>query len=82
MLRLMSRARGSFRLARGRCPACASEAPAGCPVCLGHHAPFPPDGRSLRRWAARFDSLLDAPAHRTDAPAFSHDRPTVPDGAR
>jgi hypothetical protein len=56
MLRILNRAKGRIRLARGRCPACDSGQPESCPVCLGHHGPFPTDEGTLRRWAHRFET--------------------------
>lgn len=50
--------RARFRLARGRCPACCSEAPEGCGVCLGYQGPHPMDATTLRRWARRFETRL------------------------
>jgi hypothetical protein len=55
---IFSRVRGRLRLARGRCPDCASEAPEGCDVCLGHQGPFPVEPAQLRRWARRFETRL------------------------
>lgn len=54
----LARVRGRLRLARGRCPACASEAPEGCGVCLGHQGPYPPDSEQMARWAFRFEASL------------------------
>jgi hypothetical protein len=46
--------RGRVRLARGRCPSCASDAPEGCGVCLGYRGPFPAEDRTRSRWRFRF----------------------------
>jgi len=58
MSAIMSRVRGRLRLARGRCPACASESTGGCGVCLGHQGPFPVEPAQLQRWAFRFETRL------------------------
>jgi len=60
MSAIMSRVRGRLRLARGRCPACASESTGGCGVCLGHQGPFPVEPAQLQRWAFRFETRLSA----------------------
>jgi hypothetical protein len=56
--------RGRMRLARGRCPSCASESPAvACGVCHGYRGPFPAESRTLQRWSSRFEhALRPAPA--------------------
>jgi len=86
MPHFLARARGRVLLARGRCPACASEAPQGCPVCLGHYGPFPPDSRSLRRWAHRFDeTMAGRPPSSVARPAsgdWAGARPPTSIGAR
>mgnify|MGYP003622419654 CR=1 FL=1 len=69
MLRTVTRAMGRLRLARGRCPACASEKPEGCPVCCGHQAPFPADEGTLRRWAYRFEAGVKAHPAGIPSPA-------------
>jgi hypothetical protein len=56
MSAILSRVRGRLRLARGRCPACASESTGGCGVCLGHQGPFPVEPAQLQRWAFRFEA--------------------------
>ena len=73
MTSLLYRVRGRVRLARGRCPACDSEAPAGCGVCLGHLGPFPVEPERLRRWAFRFESLIGARHARVEEVVASGD---------
>jgi hypothetical protein len=46
--------RGRVLLARGRCPACRSELPDDCGVCLGYRGPFPVEPNTLARWSWRF----------------------------
>lgn len=48
---------GRVRLARGRCPACASEGArhAACGVCKGYEGPFPASESTQHRWAWRFE---------------------------
>jgi hypothetical protein len=54
MRRQIERFRGNLRLARGRCPACSSEAIEGCGVCFGYYGPFPASRETLLRWKFRF----------------------------
>lgn len=67
MSAILSRVRGRLRLARGRCPACASEATEGCGVCLGHQGPFPVEPAQLQRWAFRFETHLWAELQKSQA---------------
>lgn len=69
MLRTLTRALGRLRMARGRCPACASAAPEECPVCFGYQAPFPPDEATLRRWSHRDEARRRAPRKGSASPA-------------
>lgn len=69
---ILSRVRGRLRLARGRCPACASEAAEGCGVCLGHQGPFPVEPAQLQRWAFRFEASVPAARLRdSSVPSWS-----------
>ncbi|RIL07048.1 MAG: hypothetical protein DCC71_04450 [Proteobacteria bacterium] len=51
---------GRLRLARGRCPACASHGAghADCSVCRAYSGPFPVGRSRLDRWAWRFEREL------------------------
>ncbi len=69
MLRTLTRALGRLRLARGRCPACASAAPEACPVCFGFQAPHPPDEQTLRRWSHRYETGRGVSGKGSPAPA-------------
>jgi hypothetical protein len=61
-VRLGLRLSGRVRLARGRCPGCASDPRvSSCTICHGYEGPFPPSEASLSRWAARFDAVSQAP---------------------
>lgn len=62
MTAILSRVRGRLRLARGRCPACASESAEGCGICLSHQGPFPVEPAQLQRWAFRFDARVGSGA--------------------
>jgi hypothetical protein len=54
--------RGRVLLARGRCPACRSELPDECGVCLGYRGPFPVEAHTLARWSWRFRETERRPA--------------------
>jgi len=60
-MRMIERAVGQLRLARGRCPRCASLPQKGCPTCHGYEGPFPPSEATRRRWQARFARAAGAP---------------------
>lgn len=66
--------RGRVRLARGRCPSCASESRPGvaCGVCHDYRGPFPAEARSLQRWSWRFEQALRPAPAVAAQPAWSH----------
>lgn len=61
---------GRLRLARGRCPVCASEGVplVGCDTCKGYEGPFPASEATQRRWAWRFEQRKAAPLHPLASP--------------
>jgi hypothetical protein len=65
--------RGRVRLARGRCPSCASEARAAvaCGVCRDFRGPFPAEPRTLQRWSWRFERTLRLTPAAAPHPAWS-----------
>jgi hypothetical protein len=74
LLKTIALLRGRVRLARGRCPSCASESTAavGCGVCRGYQGPFPAEDRTLLRWSWRYDGSLRAPAIAHAQPSDAH----------
>ena len=69
-MRFVERAVAQLRLARGRCPSCASLPRQACPTCHGYEGPFPASEATRRRWQARFA--------RTAAPAPDDPEHPVP----
>jgi hypothetical protein len=69
MYRRLARFRGRIRVARGRCPACASESDAPCGVCLGYTGPFPVENETLARWWWRFQGGAAVRTERSVLPA-------------
>jgi hypothetical protein len=58
----VSQLRGRVRLARGRCPSCASESASAetCGICRDYRGPFPAEEQTLLRWYWRFEGLRRA----------------------